>query len=98
MSLQRNELEASWSRTREHLKNAFAQLPALPVSGEESGSIQQYREWLDHNELELALDEQEMLGEANGVAQAFWEYLLQAATEMDLNDHAMCYRKKIIKV
>ncbi len=95
MSSRRKELEASWSRTRAHLENAFAQLPASPVDGEEGGSAQEYREWLDYNELELALDELEMLGEVNGVERTFWEFLLQAATEMDLNDHAMRYRMRV---
>ncbi len=95
MSSRRKELEASWSRTRAHLENAFAQLPASPVDAEEGGSAQQFGEWLDHNELELALDELEMLGEVNGVGRTFREFLLQAATEMNLNDHAMRYRERV---
>lgn len=93
MNTRREELEASWARTRDHLEHAFARLPASPVDGEEGGAVDQFREWLDHNELGLALDELEMLGEANDVGRGFWECLLQAATEMSLRDHAERYRK-----
>ena len=95
MSLRRRELEASWSRTRAHLNKAFAQLPPSPKDGEEGGSVPRYREWLDHNELELALEELELLGEANNVGELFWEFLLRAATEMNLNTHAARYRGKV---
>lgn len=95
MTSRRKELEASWARTRAHLANAFAQLPASPVDGEAGGAVQRYREWLDHNELELALDELEMLGELNDVDRRFWEFLLRAATEMKLSDHALRYRERV---
>lgn len=95
MISQRKELEASWARTRTHLENAFGQLPPLAEDGEEGGSVQLYREWLDHNELGLALDELEMLGEVNCVSTAFWGYLLEAAKEMKLSDRAARYQEKI---
>jgi hypothetical protein len=95
MSSRQKELEASWSRTRANLEKAFAQLPSFPEDGEEGGSVRRYREWLDYNELELALDELELLGEANHVGKLFWESLLRAATEMSLNAHAARYREKV---
>ena len=73
MSSGRKQPEASWSRTRAHLNKAFAQLPPFPKDGEEGGSVLRYREWLDYNELELALEELELLGEANNVGGLFWE-------------------------
>jgi len=95
MSTRRKELEASWARTRTYLESAFAQLPASPVEGEEGGSVQEYREWLAHNELGLALDELEMLGDENPVGRSFWEFLLQAATEMKLDDRSLRYQEKL---
>ncbi|MDX1486921.1 MAG: hypothetical protein R3268_01875 [Acidiferrobacterales bacterium] len=95
MSSRRKELEASWSRTRANLEKAFAQLPSFPRDGEEGGSVQRYREWLDHNELELALDELELLGEANDAGKLFWESMLRTATGMNLNAHAARYREKV---
>ena len=95
MGMRRKELQASWARTRTYLESAFAQLPASPVEGEEGGSAQAYRGWVDHNELELALDELEMLGEANPVDPGFWQLLLQAATEMKLDDRAARYQEKL---
>lgn len=97
MFSRRQNLEASWSRTRAHLNNAFAQLPALPKDSDKGGSAGNYREWLDHNELELALDELEMLGEANGAGRKFWELLLSAAIEMKLNKHIMRYQKLLAR-
>ena len=65
------------------------------MDGEEGGSVKRYREWLDHNELELALDELEALAEVNAVQRAFWESMLSAADEMKLTDHAERYRAKL---
>ena len=46
--------------------------------------IQQY---LDHNELELALDEREHLGEHASAPIEFWAELRSAAEEMRLAGH-----------
>lgn len=93
MNMRRQELDASWARTRRHLERAFAHLPESPVGGEQGGAVERYRSWLDHNELELALDELEFLGEANGMAGDFWQRLRDAALEMELIDHAERYRQ-----
>lgn len=95
MNSRRIELETSWVRTSARLKNAFGQLPPSPVDGEEGGSVKRYLDFLDQNELELARDELEMLGEANDASSAFWEYLLEAAKEMKLTDRTVRYQKKI---
>ena len=98
MNVRRTELEKSWARTRSYLDNAFVQLPTSPTEGEEGeegGSMQKYREWLDYNELELALDELEMLGEANGLGTSFWESLLRAAAEMELDDHTVRLQRRL---
>jgi hypothetical protein len=43
-------------------------------------------EWLDHNELELALDELESPGEDNSVAPEYWQALVAAAERMGIDD------------
>jgi hypothetical protein len=91
----RAELESSWTRTRQNLESAFAQLPASPKVGEDGGTVTLYREYLEQNELELALDELEMLAEANSVPTAFWQSLLEAALEMNLTSHAQRYKGKV---
>ena len=95
MTSRRKQLEASWARTCAHLENAFGQLPPSPVDGEEGGSVKLYQDFLDHNELELALDELEMLGEANDVSPTFWKSLLEAVKELKITDRAVRYQKKI---
>jgi hypothetical protein len=86
------ELLQSWKRTRAHLAAAAALLPARPRSGPEGGSHQGYAESLEHNELELALDQLEDLAQVNAVPPAFWAALSEAAAEMELSDHEGRYR------
>ena len=74
----------SWQRTRTHLAAAAALLPASPRKNPDGGSLQRYDEVLEHNELELALDELEGLAEVNAVPPAFWTALAEAASEMKL--------------
>ncbi len=88
MSARRQELEASWAITREHLENAFALLPAS------SPEDQEFSHWLYHNELGLALMELERLGEQSQVDRSFWEYMRKAATQMKLSDDAIRYQEK----
>lgn len=83
----RRELEESWTRTRSHLGQALALLPANLVESVEGGRLDQYLEWIEHNELGLALDELEGLGEINPVSRQFWAFLLSAALEMKLDEH-----------
>lgn len=55
------DLRGSWEITGGHLESAYNQLP-LPIKEESSvASVERFREWLSHNELELALDELEGL-------------------------------------
>ena len=44
---------------------------------------------IEHNELELALDELEMLGGINKVPRQFWVCLRDAAIEMQLPNHLL---------
>lgn len=88
------ELWKCWQVTKSHLRFA-AQLLPDPLtqndggdSTKEIGTLDAYNEYLEHNELELALDQLEGLGELNAVAPAYWKNLANAAETMDLHERA----------
>jgi len=58
-------------------------------------SIETYQEWIDHNELELALDGLEGLGEINPVPREFWAHLCDAAREMGLGRHVLRLNRRL---
>lgn len=80
-------LRASWKRTKAHLNDARTELPIDPVAGEEGGTASDFQEFLDHNELELSLDELEGMATANPTTTHFWFSLRAAASEMNLERH-----------
>jgi len=82
----RLELERIWTQVRLHLEAARSLLPVGARGSDERGFIEDYQEFLEHNELELAFDELEMLGQANSVPQAYWHELSSAARLMKLED------------
>ncbi|GEP43417.1 hypothetical protein [Brevifollis gellanilyticus] len=88
-------LRASWKRTKAHLADARRELPAHPLSGEEGGSDSGFQEFIDHNELELALDELEGMATTNATTTHFWVSLRAAAEEMQLDRHRDRYDKII---
>lgn len=90
-------LHESWARTRRHLSHAAALLPADLVEPEDGGRLARYREWLEHNELELALDELEGLGEINRVPREFWIHLRDAALEMQLEERRLRLDRKLME-
>lgn len=47
-----------------------------------------YEDWLSHNELELAFDELEGIGDEIDFSHAFWSEMLAAAENMSLLKHA----------
>lgn len=93
--MNRRELERSWAITRAHLSTAERLLPKDAVPGEGGCSLSRYREWLDHNELELALDELACVGDENTAPREFWRALMEAAQNMGLTDHAEAYAKSL---
>jgi hypothetical protein len=93
--LERQRLRRSWSITRWHLDSATEFLPDAWLDAAERGPMAQYYEWIYHNELELALDELERLGDENGATTAFWRELLVAAENMGLAQHAGRYKDRI---
>ena len=68
---------------------------ALPVRQEQeyAGLLTQYREFLEHNELELALDILEELGHLTSARGGFWRDLERAAENMSLVDRLPALRK-----
>jgi hypothetical protein len=82
-------LPESWERTRGHLARAWVELP----SGD-SADLSAYHELLDHNELELAMEELQRVGEHRTAPRSFWAALSEAAVEMGLDDWAELYRSR----
>ena len=58
-------------------------------------TVENYKEYLEHNELGLALDELEGLGEFNKVTKDYWLNLLNAAKQMGLKEKVEKYQKII---
>ena len=54
----------------------------------------EFRSYLEHNELELALDEIERLSDDfEPLPREFWQCLVKAANRMELSDHSKRYLK-----
>ena len=78
-------LKQLWVAVRRDFDQARALLPSR--LSEVEGSVDRLVEWLDHNELELALDELESLGKDNFAPHAYWKHLQSAAGRMGLAEH-----------
>ncbi len=79
------------SKPSRHLDNALQALPGRPLPTE----LEQYNEYLDHNELELAFSELEALGDVNRASDGFWDELIAAVEIMRVNEHAERRRKRL---
>ncbi|MDB9394509.1 hypothetical protein [Microcystis aeruginosa] len=77
--MSREELERSWAITTEILNRAASKIS-------EPKLLDQFREYLDHNELELAMDELFYLGKEKGLSMEFFMTLKEAAVNMELNE------------
>jgi hypothetical protein len=95
------KLIKQWRSARSCLEHAQQQLPS-PVrenSGEipeyELATLAAYREFLDYNELELALDQLEGLGELNECPSSSWHNLEKAALVMGLNERAATLHRRL---
>jgi hypothetical protein len=75
-------LEASWARTTAHLLEARARL-SVP-----DPALKEFVSFLEHNELELALDELVELALEVGAPRGFWNAAAEAAAEMKLENEA----------
>jgi hypothetical protein len=89
-----------WKSTRRYLERARQLLPS-PIR-ENDGAIPEYDlatlaaygELLDHNELELALDRLDGLGELNDCPGGYWRNLFKAALLMGLNERAAALHRR----
>ena len=88
-------LEKRWAVTRERLAEAFQLLQSVRSDTEAMRCYASYRDVLDHNELELALDALEHLAESSALPAAVWEAFAVAAESMDLTERAANCRKMI---
>ncbi|MFN0179616.1 MAG: hypothetical protein ACKVZ0_12530 [Gemmatimonadales bacterium] len=89
------QLHESWDRTLGSLARAAQLLPEGAVESDDRGRLDRYRDWVEHNELELALHELEGLGRINHVPHEFWRHLCEAAEEMGLSSHAFRFAQKL---
>ena len=88
------DLHQHWAETERQLRAARAELPAVPRQEPSLGTDDQYQGYLDANELQLALEELEGLGEQNDALPAFWNMLRTAAERMGLREHAARYARR----
>jgi len=89
------KLVKSWKITETLLERARGALPAAPMQHEQEAAalLAQYREFLEHNELGLALDILEELGYLISARGGFWRDLERAAENMGLVDRLPALRK-----
>jgi hypothetical protein len=91
----RAELEKSWGITVRYLEAARALISANAAPGPDGGTLAQYQNFLEHNELELALDELADVGVANAPSADFWRKLCRAAQNMGLTEHVAKFERKL---
>ncbi|WP_234340009.1 MafI family immunity protein [Streptomyces sp. NRRL F-3307] len=84
MTADREAVQASWNRTRNHLDAARSQLTGL-ADIDLSATL----EFLEHNELGLAFDCLVDLGDDLDLPLTFWQHLDRAAREMRLYSDAL---------
>jgi hypothetical protein len=66
----------------------------LPASAASDIAVEEYQEFIDHNELELACDMLEAYAEEYPVTREFWIALRDAATKMELSEHVQRYEAR----
>ncbi len=81
----------SWAVTLRHLAACRFYLPEVLPSEEARAAEREWAHYLHHNELALALEEAEALGELCSAPAAFWRELRLAAENMGSNDAAERY-------
>jgi hypothetical protein len=89
------KLIKSWKVTETLLERARGALHPAPaqLQQEAAALLAQYREFLDHNELGLALDILEELGHLISARGGFWHDLERAAENMGMVDRLPALRK-----
>ena len=79
------DLRSSWAITSQHLIASKDHLPSS-LPNEALDALHQMDEFLNHNELGLALEEAEFLGNLCHSPPAFWAELQLAAENMGLSE------------
>ncbi len=91
------ELQKSWKRTEAFLLDARANLSEA-TEGICADHISQFQEFLDHNELELALDELDSIFEETGLEPwIVMEFMAKAAASMELFERQLRYDEQLTK-
>jgi hypothetical protein len=90
------ELWKRWKVTEAHLEHARALLPAptADVAAEYERLLTDYRSYLDHKELKLALDTLQEFGDLAPCRGGFWRGLERAAETMELHDRIPHLRQR----
>ena len=84
------KLQKIWMTAAAKLRHARQMLPG-DVSPAE---LTQFDEYLDHKELELALQELEQIGRKYKCLGGFWRNMQRVADTMNLTQDAECYRQE----
>jgi hypothetical protein len=77
-----------WNQIEADLRRAYETLPPGAVDDE---SMREFHYMCDHNELELACDALEAVADKYSMSREFWTALRDAATRMNLKEHAKRY-------
>ena len=92
------ELQRAWEETRADLERARSCMPRSI----DSQIFDQYTQFVDANELELALDELEAIAGNTACPPEFWQSLLAAAERMNLTEHvprlSLAHRRAMLAV
>ncbi|WP_315773778.1 MULTISPECIES: hypothetical protein [unclassified Bradyrhizobium] len=89
------ELAARWTAVRASLGRAQTALPAPPLRHVQACAklYEDFAEYLEHNELALALDALMELGRLTTPPGGFWRDLERAAEIMNLDDRILALRE-----
>jgi len=88
------ELFKIWAETEQYLLAARATVEA-PMTGENGFSEIRFLEYIDHNELGLALTELEGIPIFNEVPHEFWQLLLNAAAIMGIEEKIAEFKSRL---
>jgi hypothetical protein len=94
-----SNLWKSWKVTEARLRHAFQGLPQPAKENYEEfhNLLHSYENYLEHNELELALDALEELGHLVLCRGSFWRNLERAAENMELTERASRLHEKFLE-
>ena len=86
-----HDLERNWQITRHYLASA------RDVLGDTGhvGSIRDYQDYLDHNELEVAMDALGAAAKEHPARPEFWQIMAKAAGNMGLRERADEFLRRI---